>query len=54
MIANIAAGHIAIEWNLKGPNQTIASACASATDAIGIALRLIQAGVLCHWTPGKR
>jgi len=44
MIANIAAGHIAIEWNLKGPNQTIASACASATDAIGIALRLIQAG----------
>ena len=44
MIANIAAGHIAIEWNLRGPNQTIASACASATDAIGIALRLIQAG----------
>jgi len=44
MIANIAAGHIAIQWNLKGPNQTIASACASATDAIGIALRLIQAG----------
>ena len=44
MIANIAAGHIAIRWNYKGPNQTIVSACASATDAIGIALRLIQAG----------
>jgi 3-oxoacyl-[acyl-carrier-protein] synthase II len=44
MIANIAAGHIAIRWNLKGPNQTIVSACASATDAIGIALRLIQSG----------
>ncbi|MBU0529796.1 beta-ketoacyl-ACP synthase II [bacterium] len=44
MIANIAAGHIAIRWNFKGPNQTIVSACASATDAIGIALRLIQAG----------
>jgi len=44
MIANIAAGHIAIRWNLKGPNQTVVSACASATDAIGIALRLIQAG----------
>jgi len=44
MIANIAAGHIAIRWNLKGPNQTIVSACASSTDAIGIALRLIQAG----------
>jgi len=44
MIANIAAGHIAIRWNFKGPNQTIVSACASATDAIGIALRLIQSG----------
>jgi 3-oxoacyl-[acyl-carrier-protein] synthase II len=44
MIINIAAGHIAIRWNFKGPNQTVASACASATDAIGIALRLIQAG----------
>ena len=44
MIANIAAGHIAIKWNLKGPNQTVVSACASATDAIGIALRLVQAG----------
>jgi len=44
MIANIAAGHLAIRWNLKGPNQTVVSACASATDAIGIALRLIQAG----------
>ena len=44
MIANIAAGHIAIRWNFKGPNQTIVSACASGTDAIGIALRLIQAG----------
>ena len=44
MIANIAAGHVAIRWNLKGPNQTIVSACASGTDAIGIALRLIQSG----------
>ncbi len=44
MIANIAAGHVAIRWNLKGPNQTVVSACASGTDAIGIALRLIQAG----------
>ena len=44
MIANIAAGHVAIRWNLKGPNQTIVSACASGTDAIGIAMRLIQSG----------
>ena len=44
LIANIAGGQIAIKWDLRGPNQTITSACASATDAIGLALRLIQSG----------
>ena len=44
MIANIAGGHLSIKWNLQGPNQTVTSACASATDAIGIAMRLILAG----------
>ncbi|MDP6533013.1 MAG: beta-ketoacyl-ACP synthase II [Candidatus Marinimicrobia bacterium] len=44
MIANIAAGHIAIEYGFKGPNKTIVSACASATDALGTALRTIQYG----------
>ena len=44
MIANIAGGHLSMRWNLKGPNQTVTSACASATDAIGLAMRLILAG----------
>ena len=44
LIANIAGGQIAIKWDLRGPNQTVTSACASATDAIGLALRLIQSG----------
>ena len=44
MISNIAGGHLSIKWGLKGPNQTITSACASANDAIGIAMRLILAG----------
>ena len=44
MIANIAGGHIAMKWCLRGPNQTVTSACASATDAIGIAMRLILSG----------
>ncbi|MBT3216274.1 MAG: beta-ketoacyl-ACP synthase II [Candidatus Marinimicrobia bacterium] len=44
MIANIAAGHIAIEYGFKGPNKTVISACASATDALGTALRTIQYG----------
>ena len=41
MIANIAGGHLSIKWGFKGPNQTITSACASANDAIGLAMRLI-------------
>ncbi len=44
LIANIAGGQIAIKWDLQGSNQTINSACASATDAIGLALRVIQSG----------
>ena len=44
MISNIAGGHLSIKWGLKGPNQTVTSACASANDAIGIAMRLILAG----------
>ena len=44
MISNIAGGHLSIKWGLRGPNQTVTSACASANDAIGIAMRLILAG----------
>ena len=44
MIANIAGGHLSIRWGFQGPNQTVTSACASATDAIGLAMRLIIAG----------
>lgn len=44
MIVNIAAAQVAIRWGFKGPNYTIVSACASANDAIGSALRLIQYG----------
>ena len=44
MIANIAGGHLSIRSGLRGPNQTVTSACASATDAIGMAMRLILSG----------
>jgi 3-oxoacyl-[acyl-carrier-protein] synthase II len=44
MIANIAAGNIAIKLNLQGPCHTVVTACASATDAIGDALRWIREG----------
>ena len=44
MIANIAGGHLSMRYGFRGPNQTVTSACASATDAIGIAMRLIISG----------
>lgn len=44
MISDIAAGHISMHYNLKGPNYSVASACATATHAIGNAVRHIQYG----------
>lgn len=44
MICNIAAGLVAIEHNLQGPNYSVVSACASAAHSIGDAMRVIQRG----------
>ncbi len=44
MIPNMAAGMISIDLGLKGPNSAIATACASATHAIGDSWRIIQRG----------
>ncbi len=44
MIANMAAGTIAIRYNLQGPNMTTVTACSSANNAIGEAFHTIQAG----------
>lgn len=44
MISNMAAGLIAIDFKIKGPNYAVVSACATGTHAIGDALRIIQRG----------
>ncbi|MBP90157.1 MAG: beta-ketoacyl-[acyl-carrier-protein] synthase II [Planctomycetaceae bacterium] len=44
MMLNAAGGQLSIEYGLQGPNYTIATACASATNAIGDALKTIQYG----------
>ena len=44
MISNIAAGNISIALNAKGPSITVVTACASATNAIGEAFKIIQRG----------
>ncbi|PZC52788.1 MULTISPECIES: beta-ketoacyl-ACP synthase II [unclassified Mesotoga] len=45
-IANMAPGLLAIRFGFKGTNFTISTACASGTNAIGEATRLIRSGVL--------
>ncbi|MGB9771277.1 MAG: beta-ketoacyl-ACP synthase II [Candidatus Kapaibacteriota bacterium] len=44
MISDIAAGHIAIRWGLKGPNYATTSACATSSHSLANALMLIQRG----------
>ncbi len=44
MISDIAAGHISMKYNLRGPNFTTVSACASSTNAIIDAFNYIRLG----------
>ncbi len=44
MISDIAAGHISMEYGLKGPNYATVSACATSGHAIGAAAMAIQRG----------
>ena len=44
LMVNAAAGNVGILWGLQGPNTALATACASAANAVGEALRLIQRG----------
>jgi 3-oxoacyl-[acyl-carrier-protein] synthase II len=42
MISNIAAGQIAITCGVRGPNLSVATACATSSHAIGEAARIIR------------
>jgi 3-oxoacyl-[acyl-carrier-protein] synthase II len=44
MIADMAAGHISMKYNFRGPNFGVVSACASSTHAMGVALDQIRLG----------
>jgi 3-oxoacyl-[acyl-carrier-protein] synthase II len=44
LMVNAASGNISVHFQLRGPNSAVATACASATNAIGDAFRLIQHG----------
>lgn len=44
LIVNMAPGQISITFGFKGPNTCVATACATGSNAIGDAMRLIQRG----------
>lgn len=44
MITNMASGQVSMHFGAKGPNYTVVTACASSTNAIGDAFKVIQRG----------
>ncbi|MVN87346.1 beta-ketoacyl-ACP synthase II [Deinococcus sp. HMF7620] len=44
-IANMATGHVAMQYGATGPSSTVVTACATGTGAIGDAARYIQLGL---------
>lgn len=44
LMINAASGQVSIRYGIKGPNMAVASACASATNAMGDAFKVIQRG----------
>ncbi|MCG8483059.1 MAG: beta-ketoacyl-ACP synthase II [Clostridia bacterium] len=42
MILNMASGHISIRHGLKGPNTAVVTACATSTNSIGDAYKMIE------------
>jgi 3-oxoacyl-[acyl-carrier-protein] synthase II len=45
LMVNAASGQISIRFGLRGPNSAVATACASSSNAIGDAYKIIQRGV---------
>ena len=46
MIGNMAPGMISIHFGAKGPNASLATACAAGTHAVGDSFKLVQSGVV--------
>ena len=44
LMNNAAASHLSMEWNLRGPTFTVATACASSNHAMGLAFQMVRSG----------
>lgn len=45
LMNNAAASHVSMEWHLRGPTFTVATACASSNHAMGLAFQMVRAGM---------
>ncbi len=45
LMNNAATSHVSIEWNLRGPSFTVATACASSNHAMGQAFNMVRSGM---------
>lgn len=45
LMNNAAASHVSMEWNLRGPSFTVATACASSNHAMGQAFSMVRSGM---------
>jgi len=52
LISNMAPGWLSLQWDLQGPMVTLTSACASGTDAVGMAFRQIRDGYADYMLAG--
>ena len=44
LMNNAACSHVSMEYNLKGPSFTVATACASSNHAMGMAFNMVRSG----------
>jgi nodulation protein E len=52
LMNNAACSHVSMEWNLKGPSFTVATACASSNHAMGQAFNMIRSGMATAMVTG--
>jgi nodulation protein E len=45
LMNNAAASHVSMQYNLKGPSFTVATACASSNHAMGQAFQMVRSGL---------
>ncbi|MEL6682319.1 MAG: beta-ketoacyl-[acyl-carrier-protein] synthase family protein [Pseudomonadota bacterium] len=45
LMNNAATSHVSMEWNLRGPSFTVATACASSNHAMGQAFNMVRSGM---------